>query len=124
MKCLISDRFIYFIIEFVCSVFQNLHRTFTEPARSADSIVQTEFLNLSQTFQSLRVLVLLEHGGLDVLAEEGSKVKVFGHQLLLHVLQRPLVFHDLQRLPLTLTHTNKQTNGDVSPNTEYKPVHL
>lgn len=42
----------------------------------------------------------------DVLAEQVPKVQVLGHQLLLHVLQGPLVLHDFQRLPLTLTHTH------------------
>lgn len=50
---------------------------------------------------------LLEHGALEVLAEDGAKVEVSGHELLLHILQSPLVLHDLQRLPLALT--NKQT---------------
>lgn len=49
-----------------------------------------------------KLLVLLEHVRLGVLAEEGSKVQVCGHKLLLHILQCPLVFHYLQRLPLTL----------------------
>lgn len=55
---------------------------------------------------SFRSRILLEHGGgLGVLAEEASKVEICGHELLLHLLQRPLVFYDLQRLPLTLAQT-------------------
>lgn len=51
--------------------------------------------------------VPLDHGRPGVLAEGASKVQVPGHELLLHVLQRPLVLHDLQRLPLALAHTNR-----------------
>ena len=90
-----SDSFIY-SNQRICV---NCSRTF-----SLDGSAQRR----SQTSQSSRVLVTLEHGGLEVLTEEGSEVQVSGHQLLLHVLQGPLVFHDLQRLPLALTHTNKQ----------------
>lgn len=43
-----------------------------------------------------------EHAVLDVGAEKVSKVQVFGDELLLHALQRPLVVHHLQRLPLAL----------------------
>lgn len=58
--------------------------------------------------KACKILVLLEHVRLGVLAEEGSKVQVSGHKLLLHILQCPLMFHDLQRLPLTLRETNRQ----------------
>lgn len=48
------------------------------------------------------LLTVLEHGRLHFLTEEVPEVKVSGHQLLLHVLQGPLVLDDLQRLPLAL----------------------
>lgn len=62
----------------------------------------------SHALRASRSLILLEHGGLGVLAEEACKVEISGHELLLHVLQRPLVFHDLQRLPLALAQTKQR----------------
>lgn len=60
---------------------------------------------------TLELLILLEQVGFYILAEESSKVEVSGHQLVLHVLQSPLMFHDLQRLPLTLTQTHMGGGG-------------
>lgn len=61
----------------------------------------------------LDVLTVLERGGRDVLAEEAAEVQVFGHQLLLHVLQRPLMFHDLQSLPLALKRDTRASGSDL-----------
>lgn len=78
-----------------------------------DSVAETRVLEpFTDAAELTGTSLVSEHGGLDVLAEEGSKVEVSGHQLLLHVLQCPLVFHDLQSLPLTLKETNQR---DVRP---------
>lgn len=43
-----------------------------------------------------------EDAGRQLLAEHAVKVQLSAHQVLLYVLQRPLVIGQLQRLPLSL----------------------